>query len=616
MGIPGALPQQRLGRYELLARLATGGMGEIFLARLEGAAGFEKLYVVKRILPHLADDARFRQMLIAEARIAAKMSHANICQVYELGETDGQLYIVMEYLEGITMLPLLRKASKEATPLDFGFVARPVAADVRRAPLRARAQGSRWRRLGLVHRDVSPSNIFLTESGIVKILDFGIAKARGASTNTQEGTVKGKYAYMAPEQLRGGAIDRRVDVFALGVVMYEMIALRRLFQRKTDYLTFRAVMEQPIPDIRRYRADCPDSLAEALARALDRDQSQRFENARQLGTAMLDAFGTVKRPWGQGEISDFVRANFADDIGKRSQQVQSAVQRTKSGADARVTMPLIAQADEIQPTEDTDDDGFPSVETDVDSTFSRASRTPSGTDFQGQTPPPFSGGADSSPSNSGMIRPVQGTPVLQPAMHSQPIMVVPRRSLVWPLLAAAMVLIAGGALFLVWHQMQQQPQPMGPVIIRQGPDPRPIQPDNATKDGSGSSGVNLADGSDALRSGSATPAVPDDTTPHNPHPTPQPPRHPKTVNELLRAGLSGTTDCVTANGGPTVLPNGTATISIDVAKTGVPRGVKLIPPALDAGPLGACVRKVYMAIKFPAGKEGTITFDVNLKAPT
>src|SRR5438094_1193907 len=118
MGFPGAHAPARLGRYELLARLATGGMGEIFLARLEGAAGFEKLYVVKRILPHLADDARFRQMLISEAQIAAKMSHPNICQVYELGETAGQLYIVMEYLEGITMLPLLRKASKEATPLD------------------------------------------------------------------------------------------------------------------------------------------------------------------------------------------------------------------------------------------------------------------------------------------------------------------------------------------------------------------------------------------------------------------------------------------------------------------------------------------------------------------
>src|SRR5512142_940754 len=124
MGIPGLQAQPtRLGRYELLARIATGGMGEIFLARLEGAAGFEKLYVVKRILPHLADDTRFRQMLIAEARIASKLSHANICQVYELGETDGQLYIVMEYLEGVTLLPLLRRTARQGTPFDLGLVA-------------------------------------------------------------------------------------------------------------------------------------------------------------------------------------------------------------------------------------------------------------------------------------------------------------------------------------------------------------------------------------------------------------------------------------------------------------------------------------------------------------
>src|SRR6476660_6485538 len=125
MGIPGVRTQTngRLGRYELLARLATGGMGEIFLARLEGAEGFEKLYVVKRILAHLADDERFRQMLVAEAQIAAKMSHPNICQVFELGETEGQLYIVMEYLEGVSLLPLLRRFSRENLSLDFGFVA-------------------------------------------------------------------------------------------------------------------------------------------------------------------------------------------------------------------------------------------------------------------------------------------------------------------------------------------------------------------------------------------------------------------------------------------------------------------------------------------------------------
>src|SRR3569832_2160801 len=297
-------------------------MGEIFLARLEGAAGFEKLYVVKRILPHLADDARFRQMLISEAQIAAKMAHANICQVFELGETAGQLYIAMEYLEGVTLLPLLRRASKQQVHLDFGFIAAVATQTCDALHYAHELKDRDGETLGLVHRDVTPSNIFLTESGVAKVLDFGIAKARGASAKTEDGAVKGKYAYMAPEQLRGGAIDRRVDLFARGVVMYEMVALRRLFQRKTDYLTFRAVMEQPIPDVRKYRPDVPEGVALAIQRALDRDVNNRFDTARQFGAAVLDGLVGF-RPWTQGEISDFVQHNFASEIGKRSQQVQS-----------------------------------------------------------------------------------------------------------------------------------------------------------------------------------------------------------------------------------------------------------------------------------------------------
>src|SRR3990167_4601371 len=242
MGNPGVQPPTRLGRYELLARIATGGMGEIFLARLEGGGGFGKMGGGKGVPPPPARAPGVRQMLIAEARLASRLSHANICQVYELGETDGQLYIVMEYMEGVTLLPLLRKKSKAQHQLEFGFVGGIVqqTSDALHFAHELRDRGGE--NVGLVHRDVTPSNIFLTESGVAKVLDFGIAKVKDASAQTQTGTVKGKYAYMAPEQLRGGMLDRRADVFALGVCVFEMLALRRLFQRKTDYLTFRAVM--------------------------------------------------------------------------------------------------------------------------------------------------------------------------------------------------------------------------------------------------------------------------------------------------------------------------------------------------------------------------------------
>jgi len=345
----------KLGRYELLARIATGGMGEIFLARLEGAAGFEKLCVIKRILPHLADDARFRAMLIGEARVAANMSHANICHVYELAETDHQLYLVMEYLEGVTLLQLLRYLSNSDAQLDLGFVAGVVQQACEGLhyahELRDRNGGS----LGVVHRDITPSNLFLTESGVVKIVDFGIAKVKDAQ-ETNSGAVKGKYAYMAPEQLRGAAIDRRADIFSLGVVVFEMLTCRRLFQRKTDYLTFRAVMEQPVVDVRQYRADAPEALNAALGRALARNPDERYATARQLGHALHDAFGAI-RPWGQGDVSELVRSAFADEISLHNAEVSKVVRRSELGPPQVIPV--------IQRRVDPNESDYVSIETDV-----------------------------------------------------------------------------------------------------------------------------------------------------------------------------------------------------------------------------------------------------------
>jgi len=570
-------------------------MGEIFLARLEGAAGFEKLYVVKRILPHLADDARFRQMLISEAQIAAKMAHANICQVFELGETAGQLYIAMEYLEGVTLLPLLRRASKQQVHLDFGFIAAVATQTCDALHYAHELKDRDGETLGLVHRDVTPSNIFLTESGVAKVLDFGIAKARGASAKTEDGAVKGKYAYMAPEQLRGGAIDRRVDLFALGVVMYEMVALRRLFQRKTDYLTFRAVMEQPIPDIRRYRPDIPDALANVLARALDREPSKRFDSARQLGSAMLDALNAAGlRPWTQGDIGDFVKSNFADEIGKRSQQVKTAVSRTQPGALSRSTMPLIVHEDATN--DSSEDDEFPSVETDVDSAprfvATNADRPPSDP-FASSTPPPFA--AETTGSAPG-LRPIQGTPI--GSLPSQPVVVVHKRSILWPILAVAMIAVAGGALFLVWKQMQNQQQQPGPapIIVTQETAPRVDTPPPPQPDPAGS----------AQPVGSAS----------EPHVGKKPPKKPKTVEQGIEAALKsqqGPLNQCLAEHGQGVKDQMLAQFSI--AASGKATSVQITPASLNAAPVGACIRNVIMATPFPVSEKDT-SFTVSLKPKT
>jgi serine/threonine protein kinase len=345
----------KLGRYELLARIATGGMGEIFLARLAGAAGFEKLCVIKRILPHLADDARFRAMLIAEARIASNMSHANICHIYELDETDHQLYLVMEYLEGVTLLQLLRALSRTDARLDFGFIAGVVQQACEGLHYAHELRDRNGASLGVVHRDVTPSNLFLTESGVLKIVDFGIAKAKGTQ-DTNSGAVMGKYAYMAPEQLRGQTIDRRADVFSLAVVVFEMLTCRRLYQRKTDYLTFRAVMEQPMVDVRLHRPDAPEGITAVLARALDRDPDRRYATARQLGRALQDAFGAL-RPWGQGDLSELVRTTFAEDIELNNAEISNVVRRSELGPPQ--TIPVILRR------ADPDESDYVSIETDV-----------------------------------------------------------------------------------------------------------------------------------------------------------------------------------------------------------------------------------------------------------
>ena len=590
MAISGAQAPLRLGRYELLARLATGGMGEIFLARMEGAAGFEKLFVVKRILPHLADDQRFRQMLIAEARLASKLSHANICQVYELGETDGQLYIVMEYLEGVTLLPLLRKQSKEQGQLDFGFIGGVIQQATDALHYAHELKDRNGESLGIVHRDVTPSNIFLTESGVAKVLDFGIAKVKDASANTQTGTVKGKYAYMAPEQLRGASLDRRVDVFALGVCVYEMLALRRLFQRKTDYLTFRAVMEQPIPDIRRYRPDVPDALALALAHALDRDPNNRFESARQFGGAVLDAIVPLRRPWTQGEISDYIRREFADELRKRTTQVASAIHKTN--VDSRSTMPLIAQDDSTQVSahESDDDDEFPAVE----STISempleiRATREPRDpkefTSPTGQiTPPPF---ANETSSSGVAIQPLPMPGMTMPQAHMMP----PRqgRSIVWPLVALAGLGIAGVALFFVWKQMQQQQQP-AVVNITSSPDDRVKQPDPPPPPDP-STTANPGVGSD-------TQALPD-PPPEKP-PAKRPPPQEDPYKRAVRAKSADIKQCAATHGAP---PAGTKLV-ITVSTAGKTKGVTLDPAQLNTTPLGACIKNVLSSATFPTAKD-------------
>ncbi len=290
--------EESCGRYQLLRKLATGGMGQVFLASLTGAGGFEKRVAVKRLLPHLAEDERFVAMFLNEARIAARLAHPNICNVYEVGESGGSYYIAMEYLDGETCSQLVRRVGGALPPgLTVGILKQ--AAEGLHAAHELRDDDGMS--LGVIHRDVTPSNIFVCKSGVVKILDFGVAKARDALVKTQAGTLKGKFGYMSPEHLKAIELDRRSDIFSLGIVAHEMLTGQRLFRRDSLYRTTMAILEEPIPPLADFGVS--DALSVVIARALSRDRDHRYSTSIEFAEAITR---TVGRCWTSNEIREYL----------------------------------------------------------------------------------------------------------------------------------------------------------------------------------------------------------------------------------------------------------------------------------------------------------------------
>ena len=312
------------GSYQLLAKLATGGMAEIYLARPSTQSGSKDVMVLKRILPHLAEDEHFVTMFRDEADLAAKLVHKNVCHVQSFGQYGGTWFIAMEYLHGVPLSRMMTKLSKAGKMLDYRVVAGIICQACEGLHAAHEAKNSDGTLLGVVHRDVSPPNIMVTGDGTVKLLDFGIAKARGANSRTRTGTVKGKNAYMSPEQILGKPLDRRSDIFALGVVMYEMLSIRRLFHRESDFLTFKAITEEPIPEIRDRRPDLPPGMRAALLQAMARDPAGRFDTAQAFGNAIRNSVATLGGPAGPQDLARLLFTDFGDEMAARDEILKAA----------------------------------------------------------------------------------------------------------------------------------------------------------------------------------------------------------------------------------------------------------------------------------------------------
>jgi serine/threonine protein kinase len=291
--VPILVPGVKLGRYELLRNLAVGGMAELFVARASGLEGFEKLVVLKRILPQLATNADFIKMFLDEARIAALLHHPNIAQVYDFGRAGESYFFTMEYVPGKDLREILRAAKRRGgIPLEHALgIILGVAAGLHYAHERVGIDGEP---LGIVHRDVSPANVLVTRDGGVKLVDFGVAKARSRQTETRAGTLKGKIAYMSPEQCKGEEVDRRSDVFALGILLYELSTGTRLFKGDNEFAILREIATQDVPPPSSRTADYPPELEAIVLRALKREPAERYPTAEELQVE-LEAFVTRHR---------------------------------------------------------------------------------------------------------------------------------------------------------------------------------------------------------------------------------------------------------------------------------------------------------------------------------
>lgn len=319
---------QRVGNYRLCFELASGGMATVYLARALGPAGIERIAAIKRIHPHLAKQRSFVEMFLDEARIVSQITHVNVCSVVDFGEANGEYYIAMEYLVGETFSKVIRMLRKTKSPElleSLPMIAAKLIADVCEGLHAAHElRDARGELMGVVHRDVSPQNLFVTYDGVAKIMDFGVALARERLHQTVTGQVKGKHAYMAPEQLGGATIDRRADVFSLGVVFWELLALRHLFKRDTEAKTILNVLNSPIPKPSQVRPGIPRILDDIVLKALARDPDERYPTARDFGRDVMKALARRSAPIGLAEVSDWMRAAFPDGSARKNALVDFA----------------------------------------------------------------------------------------------------------------------------------------------------------------------------------------------------------------------------------------------------------------------------------------------------
>ena len=327
-----ALPGEgeRLDRFELVAEIAAGGMATVYLARLRGVAGFKRFVAIKRLHPHLAAEPEFIEMFLDEARLAARLHHPNVVPILEIGQSADQFYLVMEYIEGDTAGRLVARAASFGQRVPPPIVARIMLDSLTGLHVAHELRDDDRQLFNLVHRDVSPQNILVGVDGISRLTDFGVARATARLTTTRAGQVKGKLAYLSPEQVRGGAVDRRADIFAAGIVMWELMTSERLFKGEADADTLFRIVAAEVPSMRAIQPLVHPAVEAVCLHALAREPAERFQTAQDFAEALEHAARSTGQLASVRESSEYVNQLIGQDISEQREIVREWLAKSDS----------------------------------------------------------------------------------------------------------------------------------------------------------------------------------------------------------------------------------------------------------------------------------------------
>lgn len=340
-------PGTEVGRYVIKRKLAEGGMAEIFLASAVGPEGFSKDVVIKVVKSFLAKDSQFVQMFIAEARLVSRLNHANVVQIFDFGKHGDSFYLAMEYVRGASLWDLRKRCRDRGVPFPPTLAAE-IGAQVARGLHYAHALSEGGQRIGVVHRDVTPHNVLLSFDGAVKLTDFGIAKA--TTTQTAPGMLKGKFAYMAPEQARGEKVDARTDLFALGIVLWELLTGGRLFSGDSDLAVLRAVQDSLIAPPSRLNPDVPQELSDVVMKALARPVEERFQSGFEMEKALANFVLRNARSVDDSSVAMFLQHLFKEEFDAPADQLPDSADDFGEGKTAARPKPQTITATPVPTT--------------------------------------------------------------------------------------------------------------------------------------------------------------------------------------------------------------------------------------------------------------------------